>query len=110
MTHGKLLRQLIRSGAEGDLDAFRGVAKQVIAEQRQKRQLLANDLKTILYGRVSDERPTTTRFMRHEVIHGVVDRLVSDSFRRTGGTVAAVVPLFVTSDRQEPVREVQAND
>ena len=32
MSNGELLRQLIRSGAEGDLDAFRGVAKQVIAD------------------------------------------------------------------------------
>ena len=52
MSNGKLLRQLIRSGAEGDLDAFRGVAKQVIADERQKQHhLLANDLETILYGR-----------------------------------------------------------
>ena len=52
MANGKLLRQLIRSGAEGDLDAFRGVAKQVIAEERQKQHhLLANDLETILYSR-----------------------------------------------------------
>lgn len=52
MTSGKLLRSLISSGAEGDLDAFRGVAKQVIAEERQKQHhLLANDLETILYGR-----------------------------------------------------------
>ncbi len=53
MSNGKLLRQLIRSGAEGDLDAFRGVAKQVIAEERQKQHnLLANDLEAILYGHV----------------------------------------------------------
>ena len=52
MSNGKLLRQLIRSGAEGDLDTFRGVAKQVIAEERQKQHhLLANDLEEILYGR-----------------------------------------------------------
>ena len=52
VANGKLLRQLIRSGAEGDLDAFRGVAKQVIAEERHKHHhLLANDLETILYGR-----------------------------------------------------------
>ena len=31
MSNGKLLRQLIRSGADGDFDAFRGAAKQVIA-------------------------------------------------------------------------------
>jgi len=53
VSNGKLLRQLIRSGAEGDLDAFRGVAKQVIAEERQKQHnLLANDLEAILYGHV----------------------------------------------------------
>ena len=74
MTRRELLQQLSRSGPEGDLDAFRGVAKQVIVEERQKRHLLANDLKTILYGRASGERPTTIGFRRHEVIHGVVDR------------------------------------
>ena len=57
MSNGKLLRQLIRSGAEGDLDAFRGVAKQVITEERQKQHhLLANDLETILYGRSQTTR------------------------------------------------------
>ena len=52
MSNGKLLRQLIRTGAEGDLDAFRGVARKVIAEERQKQHhLLADDLETILCGR-----------------------------------------------------------
>ena len=89
MAHGKLSQQLSRSGSEGNLDAFRGVAKQVIVEERQKRQLLANDLKTILYGRASDERPTTTRFKRYEVIHDVVDRarirLLPENGRDRGG-------------------------
>ena len=54
MANGKLLRQLIRSGADGDLDAFRGAARQVIAEERQKQHhLLANDLEAILHGRPS---------------------------------------------------------
>lgn len=53
MTSGKLLRRLVSSGARGDLAAFRGVAKQVIAEEREKQHhLLANDLETILYGRL----------------------------------------------------------
>ena len=53
MSNGKLLRQLIRSGAEGDLDAFRGVARRVIAEERQKQHhVLADDLEAILYGHV----------------------------------------------------------
>ena len=54
MANGKLLRQLIRAGAEGDSDAFRGAAQRVIAEERQKHHhLLANDLETILHGRPS---------------------------------------------------------
>ena len=54
MAKGKLLRQLIRSGAERDLDAFRGAAQRVIAEERQKQHhLLANDLEAILHGRPS---------------------------------------------------------
>ena len=52
MANGKLLRQLVRSGADGDVEAFRGVAKELVAEERQKHHhLLANDLETILYGR-----------------------------------------------------------
>ena len=52
MANGKLLRKLIRSGTEGDLDAFRNAAKQVIDEERQKHHhLLADDLEAILYGR-----------------------------------------------------------
>ena len=52
MANGKLLRQLVRSGADGDVEAFRGVAKELVAEERQEHHhLLANDLETILYGR-----------------------------------------------------------
>lgn len=52
MANGKLLRQLIRSGSDGDLEAFRGAAKQVIEEERQKHHhLLASDLEAILHGR-----------------------------------------------------------
>ena len=58
MANGKLLRQLLRSGTDGDVAAFRGVAKELIAEERQKHHhLLANDLETILYGR--SERPAS---------------------------------------------------
>ena len=52
VANGKLLRELIRCGTAGDLDAFRGVAKQVIEEERQKQHhLLADDLEAILCGR-----------------------------------------------------------
>lgn len=52
MTNGQLLRELLQSGADGDHDAFRGVAKKVIAEERQKQHhVLADDLDAILHGR-----------------------------------------------------------
>ena len=55
MSDGRLLRELLRSGADGDRDAFRGVAKKVIAEERQKQHhLLADDLDAILHGRPPD--------------------------------------------------------
>jgi SpoVK/Ycf46/Vps4 family AAA+-type ATPase len=52
MATGKLLRQLIKSGIEGNLDAFRSASEEVIKEERQKQHhLLANDLERLLYGR-----------------------------------------------------------
>ena len=51
MPTGKLLRQLIKSGLEGNVDAFRSASEQVIQEERQKQHhLLANDLENLLYG------------------------------------------------------------
>ena len=56
MATGKLLRQLIKSGIEGNSDAFKQASKSVIEEERQKqRHLLANDLERILYGSHSRE-------------------------------------------------------
>lgn len=52
MASGKLLRQLVKTGAEGNHDAFRRVSEEVIREEREKQHhLLANDLEKILYGR-----------------------------------------------------------
>jgi len=52
MANGKLLRQLVRAGVEGDQDAFRRASEAVIAEEREKQHhLLANDLEKVLYGR-----------------------------------------------------------
>lgn len=54
MPTAKLLRQLVKSGAEGNLSAFRVVTEQVIEEERAKQHhLLANDLERLLYGRMS---------------------------------------------------------
>ena len=74
MSNGKLLRSLIRSGAEGDVDAFRGVAKKVIAEERQKQHhLLASDLETILYGR--------SRTPSSPALRGLVETIPEDRER-----------------------------
>ncbi|EKO3914042.1 ATP-binding protein [Vibrio metschnikovii] len=51
MANGKILRQLIKAGSSGDLDAFRSISEAVIRDERQKQHhLLANDLEHILYG------------------------------------------------------------
>lgn len=51
MVSGKILRQLIRSGTEGDVDGFRGAAVEAIAEERQKQHhLLADELESLLDG------------------------------------------------------------
>ena len=51
MANGKLLRQLIRSGLDGDVGNFRAASEAVIAEERGKNHhLLANDLEKLLYG------------------------------------------------------------
>lgn len=51
MSNGRLLRQLIKSGVEGDARAFRMLSEEVIREERDKQHhLLANDLEAILYG------------------------------------------------------------
>lgn len=51
MATGKLLRQLIKSGIEGNAEDFREASSLVIREERDKQHhLLANDLERILYG------------------------------------------------------------
>ncbi|HEL3759500.1 TPA: AAA family ATPase [Stenotrophomonas maltophilia] len=51
MANGKLLRQLIKSGLQGDSDSFRAASEAVIKEEREKNHhLLANDLERVLYG------------------------------------------------------------
>jgi SpoVK/Ycf46/Vps4 family AAA+-type ATPase len=51
MASGKLLRQLIKSGIQGDSATFRAASEAVIKEEREKNHhLLANDLEYLLYG------------------------------------------------------------
>lgn len=55
MPTGRLLRQLIKSGLEGNAEAFRAASEEVIKEEREKQHhLLANDLERLLYGRPRD--------------------------------------------------------
>jgi SpoVK/Ycf46/Vps4 family AAA+-type ATPase len=64
---------LIKTGAEGNLEAFRLASKEVIREEREKRHhLLANDLEKILYGRSSTASP------RHQVL---IEHLPTDRER-----------------------------
>ncbi len=50
MASGKLLRQLVKYGARGDIAAFRAAAEAAISEERHKQHhLLANDLERLLY-------------------------------------------------------------
>jgi len=57
---GKLLRQLIKTGIEGNTDAFRETSQRVIEEERQKQHhLLANDLERILYGAPPSKNPSS---------------------------------------------------
>ncbi len=62
MATGKLLRQLIKSGVEGNVEAFRIASEEVIKEERQKQHhLLANDLERLLYGRPREASPAATQ-------------------------------------------------
>eukprot|EP00119_Amphimedon_queenslandica_P006955 XP_011408375.1 PREDICTED: uncharacterized protein LOC100633451 [Amphimedon queenslandica] len=52
MASGKLLRRLIKAGAEGNHDAFRQISEEVILDERAKQHYrLADDLERILDGR-----------------------------------------------------------
>lgn len=54
MATAKLIRQLIKTGTEGNQEAFKRISEQLIQEERAKNHhLLANDLEKILYGRRS---------------------------------------------------------
>ncbi len=52
MATAELLRQLVKSGSEGDHQSFRRISEELIRDERAKNHhLLANDLEKILYGR-----------------------------------------------------------
>lgn len=73
MATAKLLRQLIKTGTEGNQDAFKRVSEQLIQEERAKsHNLLANDLEKILYGRRTVDRAANSL---------LIDRLPKDKER-----------------------------
>lgn len=62
MANGKLLRQLIRSGLQGDQEHFRTASNAVISEERSKNHhLLANDLERLLYAEYGAPQPGTRK-------------------------------------------------
>jgi SpoVK/Ycf46/Vps4 family AAA+-type ATPase len=62
MASGKLLRQLIKAGLEGDQDRFRAASTEVIAEERGKNHhLLAQDLERLLYAEYTPSKDSTSR-------------------------------------------------
>lgn len=99
MATGKLLRQLIKSGVEGNSDAFRAATEEVIREERAKQHhLLANDLERLLYGRPRDIGHTAGRMLEkppvdrernlalldlREPVRRIEDAVLSDKTRRT---------------------------
>ena len=88
MATAKLLRQLIKTGSEGNHEAFKRVSEQLIQEERSKNHhLLANDLEKILYGRRGSTVPL------HSVLN---DRLPKDKERN--------LPLLQI---KEPVRRLE---
>ncbi|NVJ08962.1 ATP-binding protein [Myxococcus sp. AM001] len=66
MAEGRLLRQLIKAGAQGDEDSFRRAAEEVIRDERiKKHHLLANDLERVLYGEAAPKKvPSQVRPIR----------------------------------------------
>ena len=97
MADGRLLRELFQSGADGDRDAFRGVEKKVIAEERQRQHhLLADDLDAILHGRPRGRANGRRKGLANGRPPGRPHR------RANGRAVAAERPLTgpVPSDRE----------
>lgn len=66
MASGKILRQLIKAGTNGDTAAFRQASEAIIQEEREKQHhLLANDLERILYGDTFQPQPLRHGLKEH---------------------------------------------
>ena len=103
MANGKLLRKLIRCGTEGDVEAFRTAAKQVIEEERQKHHhLLADDLEAILYGRSRTASSPALRKLSETIPEdrerGIPLLAVRDPVRSLGDVVLSRENLSLVKD------------
>lgn len=69
MANGKLLRQLIKAGLQGDHESFRAASTEVISEERSKKHhLLANDLERLLYAEYGGPGPGTRKLQLATVV------------------------------------------
>lgn len=111
MTSGKLLRQLIKCGVEGNSESFTDISEAIIKEERQKQHhLLANDLEQILYGRPknasagmrtfkgnipTDQERGTPLLEVKEPVRGLPEVVLSDENR------SSIEELLMEHHRQE---------
>ncbi len=69
MANGKLLRQLIKAGLQGDHESFRAASTEVISEERSKKHhLLANDLERLLYAEYGGPSPGARKLQLATVV------------------------------------------
>lgn len=69
MANGKLLRQLIKAGLQGDHESFRAASTEVISEERSKKHhLLANDLERLLYAEYGGPGPGARKLQLATVV------------------------------------------
>jgi SpoVK/Ycf46/Vps4 family AAA+-type ATPase len=102
MASGKILRQLIKAGANGDTAAFRQASEAIIQEEREKQHhLLANDLERILYGDTFEPQPLRHGLKEHIPIdqeRGLPLLIVREPARRMDEVVLTPEAKHVVED------------
>src|ERR1043166_4531524 len=103
MATGKLLRQLIKSGVEGNTEAFRAASEEVIREERAKQHhLLANDLERLLYGRTREFTHSPSRPLEKAPVDRERDLALLDLRE----PVRRIDDAVLSSDTRSAVEEV----
>jgi len=104
MANGKVLRQLIKAGADGDANAFRRVSESIIKDERQKQHhLLANDLESILYG---DRASSTNKEYRRSLPPPPEDKERGFPLLDVKQTHRGIDEIILNSDNLEPLSEL----